>query len=244
VNSAAPSAQHVDYALPDLYHATVLLVDDQAFVSDAVRRAFMHQKDIDYHYCANPQESLSLCATLNPTVILLDLVMPGISGIELLQRFRATPTTKETPIVVLSSREEAGTKSEAFAYGANDYLVKLPDAVELRARVRYHSKAHLNRLHREEAFRALRESQQQLVRKNAELYLVNQDYEKALARLRQLRRLVPVCGCCGKFRTDPAFRKMLDEAILEDPELLPVSGLCPDCQPGQLPAGPGNHSLP
>ncbi len=230
-----------DYTLPESYHAIVLLIDDQAFVSDAVRRAFLHQRDIDYHYCANPLESITLASELRPSVILLDLVMPEINGIELLKAFRANTPTRETPIVVLSSKEEAHTKSEAFAMGANDYLVKLPDTVELRARVRYHSKAHLNRVQREEAFRALRESQQQLVRKNAELYLVNQDYEKALAGLRQLKRLVPVCGCCGQFRSDPAFRKQAEGLIFQDPDLLPVTDFCPDCRARQHPEGSSDN---
>jgi len=239
------SPAFVDYTLPESYHAIVLLIDDQAFVSDAVRRAFLHQSDIDYHYCASPLESVTLATNLKPSVILLDLVMPEISGIDLLKQFRATPATRETPIVVLSSKEEARTKSEAFAMGANDYLVKLPDTVELRARVRYHSKAHLNRVQREEAFRALRESQQQLVKKNAELYLMNQDHEKALAGLRHLRRLVPVCGCCGQFREDPGFRKQAEGLIFEDPSLLPVTDFCPDCHARQHPEPhSGDASIP
>ena len=59
---------------------------------------------------------------------------------------------------MLSSKEEPVIKAEAFARGANDYLVKLPDKIELIARIRYHSKAYLNQLQRDEAYRALRES--------------------------------------------------------------------------------------
>ncbi len=223
-----------DFALPDAYHALVLLVDDQAFVSDAVRRAFLQQRDIDYHYCAQPEEAITLANNLRPTVILLDLVMPQISGLTLLRQFRQNPDTRETPIIVLSSREEARTKSEAFAFGANDYLVKLPETVELRARVRYHSRAHLNRIQREEAFQALRESQQQLVRKNAELSLMNQDYERALAGLRRLGPLLPVCGKCESFRNDEAYRREVEAFLCENPGLLSLKSLCPSCN-GQAP---------
>ena len=65
-------------------------------------------------------------------------------------------------MIVLSTKEEATTKAKAFAVGANDYLVKLPDPIELLARVRYHSKGYINRLQRNEAYRKLAESQQQL----------------------------------------------------------------------------------
>ena len=65
-------------------------------------------------------------------------------------------------MIVLSTKEEPTTKAKAFAVGANDYLVKLPDRIELLARIRYHSKGYINLLERNEAYRALAESQQRL----------------------------------------------------------------------------------
>ena len=55
----------------------VLLVDDQAMVCEAVRRALANQPDIDFHYCADAREALSTANQIKPTVILQDLVMPG-----------------------------------------------------------------------------------------------------------------------------------------------------------------------
>jgi sigma-B regulation protein RsbU (phosphoserine phosphatase) len=95
-------------------------------------------------------------------VILQDLVMPEVDGLDLVQFFRAHPKLADVPLIVLSSKEEAVTKAEAFALGANDYLVKLPDRIELVARIRYHSKGYINLLQRNEAYRALQESQQKL----------------------------------------------------------------------------------
>jgi sigma-B regulation protein RsbU (phosphoserine phosphatase) len=65
-------------------------------------------------------------------------------------------------MVVLSSKEEPIIKAQAFGLGANDYLVKLPDKLELIARVRYHSASYLNLLERNEAYRQLAESQRLL----------------------------------------------------------------------------------
>jgi two-component system chemotaxis family response regulator WspR len=102
--------------------------------------------------------------------------MPGTDGLALVREYRATPATRHTPVIVLSSREEGTTKRDAFAAGANDYLVKLPDAVELIARVRYHTQAYISRQQRDEAYRALRQSQQQLLEANFELQrLMNMD---------------------------------------------------------------------
>ena len=157
----------------------VLLVDDQALVAAAVQRALAGEADIDLHYCANPLEAVELANKLNPTVILMDLVMPQMDGLSLLQNFRANPVTSHTPVIVLSTKEEAQTKSDVFAAGANDYIVKLPDRLELLARVRYHSAAFWHRVQRDEAFEALRRSQQALVVSNGSLILANEKLENA-----------------------------------------------------------------
>lgn len=144
----------------------VLLVDDQAMIGEAVRRALAGHANIDFHFCSDPLQALSLAEQLRPTVILQDLVMPGIDGLELLAQYRASSVLQDVPIIVLSTKDDAKVKSAAFSAGANDYLVKLPDAIELLARIRYHSKSYLALQQRDEAFRALRQSQRQLVETN------------------------------------------------------------------------------
>ena len=164
---------------PVEYHVMVLLVDDHAMVCEAVRRALANQTDIDFHYCADAHEALTIANQIKPTVILQDLVMPGVDGLTLVKQFRANPATKDIPIIVLSTNENPQVKGHAFALGANDYLVKLPDKIELIARIRYHSKAYLNLSQRDAAYRALRESQQQLIESNAALISLNQKLEEA-----------------------------------------------------------------
>ena len=140
----------------------VLLVDDQAIIGEAVRRMLAPHDDITFHFCQNPQEALSRAAELRPTVILQDLVMPEIDGLDLVPQYRQQEATKDTPLIVLSTREEPVTKAEAFARGANDYLVKLPDQVELVARIRYHSKGYISLLQRNAAYEAIALSRQRL----------------------------------------------------------------------------------
>ena len=157
----------------------VLLVDDQALIAAAVQRAFAGEADINFHYCSNPLEAVDLANKLNPTVILSDLVMPQMDGVSLLRKFRANPATTHTPVIVLSTKEEGQIKSDVFAAGANDYIVKLPDRLELLARVRHHSAAYWHRIQRDEAFDALRRSQQALVVSNGSLILANEKLENA-----------------------------------------------------------------
>ena len=156
-------------ALGDDYPIMVLLVDDQLMVGEALRRILTEQPGIDFHYCSDPGKAIIMAQDVRPTVILQDLVMPGVNGLDLLRRYRETPATRNVPVIVLSTKEEPLIKSQAFGAGANDYLVKLPDKLELIARVRYHSRAYLNQLQRDEAYAALRESQRNLVEANFEL---------------------------------------------------------------------------
>jgi len=141
---------------------TVFLVDDQPIVGEMVRRMLAPEEDIIFHYCQDPTAAIKMAAQVSPTVILQDLVMPEIDGLTLVKFFRAHKMLKDVPLIVLSSKEEAITKADAFAVGANDYLVKLPDRIELIARIRYHSKGYIALLQRNEAYEALFRSQQVL----------------------------------------------------------------------------------
>jgi phosphoserine phosphatase RsbU/P len=144
------------------HKVTVLLIDDQPMIGEAVRRMLAGEPDLDFHYCRDAAKALDEAHRVNPTVILQDLVMPDIDGLTLVKTFRANDATRETPMIVLSTKEEPTVKAEAFALGANDYIVKLPDRLELLARIRYHSKGYINLLQRNEAYDALLESQRRL----------------------------------------------------------------------------------
>jgi sigma-B regulation protein RsbU (phosphoserine phosphatase) len=140
----------------------VLLVDDQPIVGETVRQMLAGEPGLEYRYCPDPAAALDAANEFHPTVILQDLVMPDIDGLQLVRFFRANPGTRDTPLVVLSSKEEPTVKARAFALGANDYLVKLPDRLEVVARIRYHSRGYVALLERNEAYRALAEKQREL----------------------------------------------------------------------------------
>jgi len=149
------SASPASLPVPGAHPLVVLLVDDQAMVGEAVRRMLASETDIAFHFCSDPTKAMQAARDLQPTVILQDLVMPQIDGLQLVKFFRANPATRDVPMIVLSSREEPETKSKAFELGANDYLVKLPDKLEVIARIRYHSQAYLARRERDAALEAL-----------------------------------------------------------------------------------------
>jgi signal transduction histidine kinase/HPt (histidine-containing phosphotransfer) domain-containing protein len=157
----------------------VLLVDDQAMVAEGVRRMLATDPAIAFHYVSDPKQAIESAMKVRPTVILQDLVMPDVNGLDLLREYRNNPFTRAIPVIVLSSKEEPAIKQQAFESGANDYMVKLPHRIELLARVRLHSEAYIHELQRQQAYRALEASQRELTEKNCELKILNQKQEEA-----------------------------------------------------------------
>ena len=134
----------------------VLIVDDQRIVAEAVRRMLVPEADIALTWCGDGRKAVETALALHPDVILQDLVMPDIEGLDIVDAFRAEPLLATVPLIVLSSKEEPAVKAESFARGASDYLVKLPDRVELVARLRHHAAGYRARQERDVAWAALR----------------------------------------------------------------------------------------
>ncbi len=148
----------------------VLLIDDQAMIAEGIKRMLLEESDIEFFYCAEPAKAIDRAIEIQASVILLDLVMPDIDGMTLVRFFRANQSTKDIPVIVMSSKDDPEVKRDAFSHGANDYLVKLPEQIELVARIRAHSKQYNLQIERDAAFYALREMQRQLEVTNTELH--------------------------------------------------------------------------
>lgn len=140
----------------------ILLVDDQPIIGETLRASLAGADDIEAHVCTNPSEAVERAVALKPTLILQDLVMPGVDGLMLLKFFRAHPDLCDIPLMVLSSREDPSTKERAFAQGAHDYVVKLPHSTELVARIRHHSSSYIALRERNLAFEELENARAEL----------------------------------------------------------------------------------
>ncbi|MBA3014976.1 MAG: diguanylate cyclase [Proteobacteria bacterium] len=173
------------------FRISVLLIDDQPMIAEAVRRALEDEKDIEFHYCQDPSKAIKIANRIHPTIILQDLVMPEVNGLMMVRFFRVNKETNQIPIIILSTKEDPKVKSEAFSLGVNDYLVKLPDKIELIARLRYHSTAYLYHRQRDEAFAALEESQRKLHEANQALEkLSSLDGLTGIANRRQFDKVI------------------------------------------------------
>ena len=113
----------------------LLLVDDEAS-SRLALATLLRREGFDVHESANGDEAMAQCATFRPDLILLDVVMPGMSGLEVCRRIKATPETRLTPVVLITGLTQSEDRIKGINAGADDFLTKPIDMAELLARSR------------------------------------------------------------------------------------------------------------
>ncbi len=120
--------------MKELSDCRVLLVDDAKANLDILVEGL--KSDHKLSLALNGEMALQIAARTPPDLVLLDIVMPGLDGYEVCRRLRQMPETAEVPIMFLSSLEEVQNKTRGFEMGANDYLTKPFEMLEVKARVR------------------------------------------------------------------------------------------------------------
>jgi DNA-binding response OmpR family regulator len=113
----------------------ILVVDDSTLVAEAVK-AKLEANNYDVQLAFSGEEALDKVTAEVPDLMILDVYMPGIDGFEVCRRLREKPETQSLPIVMLSSRGNIKEKLAGFRVGADDYLVKEFDLLDLPYRVK------------------------------------------------------------------------------------------------------------
>ena len=111
---------------------TVLIVEDDKYISNFICMS-LKQEGYRYMKTSTGREAISLCYANNPDVIILDLGLPDMDGIQVIEHIRCS---SEKPIIVVSARQEEAEKIKALDMGADDYVVKPFYMGELLARIR------------------------------------------------------------------------------------------------------------
>lgn len=112
----------------------VLIVDDDADIRRFLGLTLRHD-GFEVHEAVDAEDALARARGLEPDVILLDVMMPGVDGYEVCRRLRADSRTQETPVILLTAKGRAEDKIRGLDVGADDYVVKPFDPEELVARV-------------------------------------------------------------------------------------------------------------
>ena len=116
--------------------ADILVAEDDPIVAKLLSHT-LTRRGFTVHHASDGQQAAKLVQSMSrPRLALLDLMLPHLSGFELLAQMRAMPLWSEVPIIVLTSMSQEGSVVRALEAGANDYIVKPFRPDELVARVR------------------------------------------------------------------------------------------------------------
>lgn len=114
--------------------ANILVVDDEERVALSIERSL--QKEYQVRVAHNGPDALKIARRVNPDLIILDIIMPGMDGLEVCYELRNDPLLQAVPILFLTARGRVEDKIDGFEAGADDYLTKPFDVRELLLRVK------------------------------------------------------------------------------------------------------------
>ncbi|OZG75058.1 phosphate regulon transcriptional regulatory protein PhoB [Hahella sp. CCB-MM4] len=113
----------------------VLIVDDEPAIREMIAVA-LEMADYDYLEAGDAREAHSLIVDQKPDLILLDWMLPGVSGIEFARRLKRDQSTSEIPLIMLTAKTEEDNKIQGLEVGADDYITKPFSPRELVARLK------------------------------------------------------------------------------------------------------------
>lgn len=191
---------------PEL-NATILIVDD---TPANLRLLFQILSGQGYQVrtVSSGERALESVEAGQPDLILLDIMMPEMSGLEVANRLKSGEKTQGIPIIFISALDDIKNKVNAFLAGGVDYVTKPFQPEEVLARVQTHLK--------------LRSLQKQLTQRVREL-------EEALAQIKTLHGLLPICASCKKVRDDRGYWQDVEIYMRKHIDIDFSHGICPDC---------------
>ena len=134
----------------------ILVVDDESIARITVD-ALLSSENYEMHFAENGAEGISLAAEIQPDVIILDVMMPGMNGFEACRRIRATPGLSEVPILLVTALDDRESRIAGLKAGADEFITKPYDIFELLLRIQ-----NMTRLNRYRQLTDQRQTLQQL----------------------------------------------------------------------------------
>jgi sigma-B regulation protein RsbU (phosphoserine phosphatase) len=206
----------------------ILIVDDSRDEQDLLSTRLRAAGYESLRVADSAEAALGMLGQVNPgqrtgavDLILMDIMLPGVDGLDACRRITATEWLRDIPIIVITAKTEEKDLLAAFAAGAMDYIRKPVNAVELVARV-----SSVLTLRAERNTRKAREH---------ELLLRTQELEHALREVKVLRGFIPICANCKRVRTDAGDWQRLEEYIQDHSEAEFSHGICQVCMKAVYP---------
>jgi DNA-binding response OmpR family regulator len=189
----------------------ILVAEDDA-VTRKLLESTLGRLGLDVITAADGNAAWTALETLKgkdaPELAVLDWMMPGLEGIQILRRLRTTPGFELLYVILLTSRTDKEDVAYGLAAGANDYIAKPFDPSELEARVRVGER--------------MVKLQRSLAARVAEL-------EVALAHVQRLQGLLPICSYCKKVRNETNYWEQVDSYLTSHSDVQLTHGICPQC---------------
>ena len=191
----------------------VFIVDDDP-VSMMILKQNIESWGYELETSINGSDALEKLKNTDTKLIILDWVLPDISGIEICKKIREYDLNIKSYIIFLTSKTEMEELIEAFEAGADDFLSKPVNPSELKSRLN--------------AGRKIIELQEDLNRKIAER-------DEALSHIKQLQGLISICSYCHKIRNDESSWEKLEKYISKHSNAHFSHGICPECMKEHFP---------
>jgi AmiR/NasT family two-component response regulator len=183
----------------------VLIAEDNPVVFKITERAVIKKDFVVVGWAKNGQEVLDMVPDLQPDVVLMDIEMPGMDGIE---ASRLLMEQSPVPVVVLTSHESRHIVQKATQAGVGAYLVKPPKPRDIELSIVI-AMARFNDI--------------------MQLRKLNTELKEALRKVKTLTGLIPICAKCKKIRNDSGYWEEVEIYIKEHSEALFSHGICPEC---------------
>ncbi|MDM8551557.1 response regulator [Desulfobacterales bacterium HSG2] len=198
----------------DESNAKILIVDDKLENLRLLAR-ILKEKGYVVRQLREGKMVMSSVLSNPPDLILLDIVMPETDGYEVCRQLKAEERTCDIPVIFISALNDMPDKVRAFFVGGVDYVTKPFQEEEVLARVETHL--------------TLRRLQKALEEKNARLEEKNLQLEEALANVRTLRGLLPICANCKRIRDDKGYWNRIEAYVESHSDARFSHGLCEEC---------------
>ena len=185
----------------------ILIVDDIPENISALAIA-LESEGFDIKTAAGGERALQIVHNDSPDLILLDINMNGIDGFDTCLALKKNDATKDIPVIFLTVSKETEAVVKGFACGGVDYIAKPFRQEEVCARVRTHL-----------YLRALVKEKEKLIG----------ELKEALAKVKTLSGLLPICSSCKKIRDDKGYWNQIETYIRQRSEADFTHGICPKC---------------